>query len=427
MASNTNGSRTGAKVAGTTNGKIHVAVRDNEIVLNDFHETDPEVVALARQADDPEAAMHNAFEVGARAIKLAQVSQDTHVVESAFNEMRGQFDRKLEETLNQVGEATDALFDGDDGVVPQALQGFREELEGMLGDAFDPDSKRSIIGKFDALVRGLRKDEREAVRELLDPGNNTSPLHRLQRDLSKAVREEADSVRKLVGELSEKIAVSEAEDSMFEKTALKGGKFEDSVHALVTELVAPLGDVAEQTGTETGCAGTKKGDEVVTLNPEDTHGCDVRYTLEAKDRGLSMRATFEELDGAMENRDTEVAIAVFSCTEHAPTHLPFSHNGNKAVVVLDKDELDTCGLRLALMWARWMVQRSVAEDSSGVDIVAIQQLVDDAARALNRHATIKRCHSTAAKKISEAVGQVDDLVREVDEALERVRGELDKE
>jgi hypothetical protein len=416
-----------AEAAIATNGKVRVAVRDNEVVLNDFHETDPEVLALAREAEDAEAAMHNAFEVGARAIKLAQVSQDTHVVESAFNEMRGQFDGKLEETLNQLGEATEALFDGEDGAVPQALAGFREEFEGLLGDAFDPDSKRSIIGKFDALVRGLRKDEREAVRELLDPGNDASPLHRLQRDLTKAVRDEAEGMRKLVGELSEKIAVSDAEAEMFEKTALKGADFEDVVHALVTGLVAPFGDAAEQTGTEIGCAGTKKGDEVVTLNPDDTHGCELRYTLETKDRKLSSRATLEELEAAMENRHAEAAIGVFSRIEHAPTHLPFTHNGNKAIVVFDKDELDTCGLRLALMWARWMAQRTTAEDSSGVDVAAIQQLVDDAARALNRHATIKRCHSTAAKKISEAVGQVDDMVRDVNEALERVREELGAE
>src|SRR5438874_2098927 len=106
MASSTNGRAPRTKTVVAQNGKTRVAVHDNEVVLTDFHETDPEVVALACQAEDPEAAMHNAFEVGARAIKLAEVSQDTHIVESAFGELRAQFDEKLEETIRELGEAS---------------------------------------------------------------------------------------------------------------------------------------------------------------------------------------------------------------------------------------------------------------------------------------------------------------------------------
>jgi hypothetical protein len=408
----------------TTNGRVAVSVRDNEVVLNDFHETDPEVFALAHQADHPEAAMHNAIQVGARAIKLAQISQDTHVVEAAFAELRGSFDGKLDDTLRQVGDASAALFDADDGAVPKALDGFRGQLDSLLGETFDPDSKRSVIGKFDDLVRGVRNEDRKAIAELLDPGNDQSPLHRLHRDVTKAVRDEAERTHKLVAELSEKIAVNTAEAGMFEKTALKGSSFEDAVHASVSDLVTPFGDTAEFTGREVGCAGTKKGDEVVTLNVDDTRTSNVRYTLECKDQKVGHKATTDELDAAMRNRDAEVAIAVFSSQANAPTTVPFSYNGDKAIVVFDKHDADPAALRLATMWARWTARRKLADGEREVDVEAIETLLDEAGQALTRHTTIKRCHSVAAKKIDEATSQVSQLIGDVHAVLDRLRDEV---
>jgi hypothetical protein len=407
-----------------TDEQITVLGDGEAIVLRDLLETDPEVVAVVAGADDPEAAVHSCLQVGARAIKLAQVSMDTQVVESAFQGLRGDFDAKLEETLRAVDDATAELLGEEDGALPRALGDFREQFESFLGDAFDADSKRSIIGKFDEMLHELRDEEREAITDLLDPGNDKSPLHRLHRDLSKSFRDEGEATRKLVGELSEKIAVSEAQAEALEKSSLKGRSFEDALHEVLAPLVAPLGDVAEQTGDTTGCAGSKKGDEVVTLNPEDTRGADACYVLEAKDSKLGVKAINEELDGALANRGALAAIAVFGREGQCPTGVPFSYQGNKAIVVLDKDELDTGALQVAALWARWVVRRQLCEDEAEFDVDAIEVLVGDAARALKRHATIKRCHSTAQKKIAEAAGEVEGLVSEVDEALERLRAEL---
>ena len=404
--------------------RLRVSVRDDEVVLNDFHETDPEVLNLARQADDPEAAMHNACQVGARAIKLAQVSQDTHVVETAFHEMEAHFDEKLQNTLGQVSQAADALFGEDDGAVPHALKDFQHELDDLLGGAFDPESKKSIIGKFDQLIHDLGTTERNAMRDLLDPGNESSPLRRLDRDLTKAVRDEADRTRKLVSELSARIAVSEAEADLYDKTAIKGRTFEELLHAHVCRLVVPFGDSAEQTGDETGCAGTKKGDEVVTINRDDTNGAYLRYTLEAKDRKVGLKAIHAELDDSMHNREAGAGIAVFSSQASAPSAVPFSCRSNKAIVVLDKHDPNPYALQLATMWARWVVRRETADDERDVDITAIGGLIDEAAKALARHATIKGCHSTAAKKIAEAGTQVDLLVSELRDVLDRLRAEV---
>ena len=77
-------------------------------------------------------------------------------------------------------------------------------------------------------------------------------------------------------------------------------------------------------------------------------------------------------------------------------------NGDKAIVVLDPDELDTTALRLATMWARWVLRRKLADDERELDVDAVAELVDEASRALSQHATIKGCHTVARKKIDEA-------------------------
>lgn len=403
-----------------------IAIRDNEIVLNAFHETDPEVVELARKADDgdAEAVIHNALQIGARAIRLAQVSVDTMVVESAFDGMSHEFDEKLEELLGEFSETTEGLLDQDDGALPQALKEFRGELEELLDQEFDHDSKTSIIGRFDELMRTQRDGDRDAIRKLLDTGSDDSPLYRLQRDLTKSVRDESETVRALVQEVSEKIAATEAASEMFEKSVFKGETYEELVHDALCQLVTPFGDTAERTGTIAGPGGSKKGDEVVTLNPDDTPGADARYVIEVKARGLSTPKTFEELEGAMENRDAGAGIAVFSNQDNAPSSVPFSYKGDCAIVVLDKDERDPSALRLATMWARWVVRRKLGEEEREVDTEAIEELVEQASKGLAHQARIKRYHTAARKSIDKAGEEVSALVGEVDEALEALRLEL---
>ena len=415
----TNSSPTAAK-------SPRVAVRDNEIVLNAFHETDPEVVELARKAKDgdSETAIHSALQIGARAIKLARVSVDTMVVESAFDGMTTAFDQKLEEVLSDFSQQTDGLLDEEEGALPHALQDFRGQLEALLSEEFDDDSKTSIIGKFDELISTQRDGDREAIRKLLDSGNDESPLYRLQRDLTAQIQNESESLRKLVGEVSEKVAAAAAAGEIMEKTAIKGDSYEDLLHSAIGQLVTPFGDTAERTGTLAGAAGNKRGDEVVTLDVDDTPGTEARYVLEAKDRKLGLQAIFSELAEAMENREAGAAIAVFSSQKRAPSSVPFSYRGDKAIVVLDKDEPDPSALRLATMWARWVVRRKLVEEEREVDTGAIEEQVDNATQALAHYSLIKRHHTTASKSIERAGEAVSELVDEVDQALDRVRAEL---
>jgi len=341
---------------------------------------------------------------------MTRTTTDVQLVETACKEL-------LEEFRN----ALTARFDGQESTVSRLFNGFRGQLEELLGEAFDPDSRRSIIGKFDRVVREIRSEDRERMRQLLDVADERSPLHRLRRDLTEAAHQEAKELRQMIARVQETIAVRGAQTELLDKASIKGRRFEDILHDAVCALVAPYGDLPEQTRDRTGITGGKAGDEVVTLNEEDTGGLEVAYVLEAKTGKLDLRKTLAELDAAMENRNARAAIAVFGRVGNAPTRVPFFSNGDRAIVVLDDDERDIAALHLATMWARWIVRRKLAEGEREVNADAVAELIDEACRALRRHSTIKGCHSAARRKLDEASRHVDDLVGDVDDVIERLR------
>jgi hypothetical protein len=409
-----------------TNGSRPATITTGEdlLVIERFGERDPEVVNLVAAAEDAESAVHRCLQTGARALGLAQVSLDASIVEHAFDGMSQQIGGQLDEAVKQIVGVTDALFDEDDGGVTQSLNGWREDVAKLLGETFDPESKRSVLAKLEGVLDEARERQVEAIRRVVDPDREDSPLGRHRTEIVKVVREGQQSLEKAIQEISEKIAVERAQAELIEKTAGKGFSFEDTVHEAVSEIAAVQGDVAERTGTTTGAAGSKCGDEVVTINPEDTRGIGARYAFELKDRKLGLNAILAELDAAIENREAAAAVAVFARAELSPVAAPFVTFGDRAIVVFDKETLDAGALRLACMWARWVARRELGDDGAGLDIARIESLIEGARRALDRVSNVRRCHTTAVRKIEEASGQVGDMAREFESALDALAAEI---
>jgi hypothetical protein len=93
-------------------------------------------------------------------------------------------------------------------------------------------------------------------------------------------------------------------------------------------------------------------------------------------------------------------------------------------VVFDRNDLDDRALRLACLWARWVVRRQLHDGPIGPDLDLMAAAIDRARRALGRAASIRRAHSTAANAVAEAAGQVDELICEIDDALRSLTQEL---
>jgi hypothetical protein len=405
-------------------GKPAAWIEGDTLVLDNFRERDPQVLALVRDAEDLETAVHHCLEIGSRALTSAKATIDVAVVETAFGEMTSMFSRGIESFAGELETKTKELLDGEDGALPRSLVAFRTELEELLDGTFDPDSRSSALAKLDDVMQRVAADQVKAMRRLIDPENEESPLSRYRSEIVKSVRDETSKVQKAVQELATQLAVEEAKAEVFELTAKKGFTFEEELEiALVKNVCGPLGDVAERVGGTAGARG-KKGDFTVALNPDDTAGQDVSYVIEAKNQKLTLRDTLRELDQAIANRGSLAGIAVFAKTQQCPGAGPFQYYGNRAVVVFDPSDRDDLALRLACSWARWVARRQLGTGVDKVDLERIGALIDDARQALRLHGTISTALKTSKTKIDHALGHVADLVVGVETALAGITNEI---
>ena len=399
-------------------GVGRVLVTDGVVYVRELDESDDEVVRVVADADDPVAAVGHCLRVGARALRAAHVSVDVNVIERSFSELESRFEAKVTDAVDEIARASAGLLDAEDGALTGTLSSFHTELSQLLGDTFDADSKSSVLSNIESLVLCTMKG-------LITPEIADSPIGRLKAELVDTMQREVGEIADEVRRVTDHLGILDATEEVYEQTTAKGFDYEDLVDECVATLAAGYGDLAEVTAKQSGSRASQVGDEVVTLNRDDTHGTEARFVLEVKNRPLNMRKTMAELEEALCNRDALAAIAVFRSQEQAPTAVPFAHFDDKAIAVLDPDDEDESALRLAYMWARWTVRKGLAvSEEAEVDLERVRCLLDDAARALERHTAIKRFHTQAKKSIDQAADQVRDLVGEVHETLDSLEAEL---
>ncbi|MDP9280021.1 MAG: hypothetical protein M3P00_11440 [Gemmatimonadota bacterium] len=405
-----------------SDGAPTARIEGDALVLDGFHEHDAQVVALAENAENIDALVHDCLAVGARALTAAQATTDVAVVEKAFGDMTDSFSRGLEEFSEEFAAKTKELLDEEQGALPRSLGEFKSEIEELLDGTFDPESKVSALAKLEEVMRKASADQVRAVRSLIDPENEDSPLGRYRTEIVKSVEKETSKLQAAFEELRSQIAVDEAKAEMFELTTKKGFTFEEELESRLIGICQPCGDVAERVGGTPGARG-KKGDFVIRINPDDVAGQDVCFTVEAKNRRMPLRDILKELDACMANRDASASVAVFAKQEQCPGDSPFQAYGNRAVVVYDVEEGELA-LRLALAWGRWVVRRQLSAVADAVDLDRIGSLIESARQALRTQSTIDRALTTSANKITEAKGHLASLVADVEAALASVEREI---
>ena len=161
----------------------------------------------------------------------------------------------------------------------------------LLGSYFDGDASRLAL--------------------LLDPTRMHSPLHQFRSEVS-------EGFTRLHDRLTAIEAAAGARASERAKSTAKGADFEDLLEAMLGDVARGSGDLVDRTGTEAGdVIRSKKGDFVLTVNPTQTAGSELRIVVEAKDRAMSGRQMRDEIREAKTNRGAAVGLVVFT-----PTHAP---------------------------------------------------------------------------------------------------------
>jgi hypothetical protein len=360
-----------------------------------------------RDPEDRPVLVERALRVGLSAIASVGVTVNVDAVRAEFQGLLRQTEAANEKAAAALDQVLRANFADGEGRLPRTLEKFlgdRGQLRGFVDELFDEGKRDSAIGRMKVLLGSYFDGDASRLAQLLDPTRLGSPLHQFRVEI-------AEGFAKLNERLAALEAAGAARAAERSKSTAKGSDFEDVLDSLLGEVARGSGDMLERTGTETGASiGSKKGDFVLTLNPEATAGAELRVVVECKDRYLSNRATRDELREAKANRDAAVALVVFTPT-HAPAGIaPFDVRAGDVYCVVDPAAPEAATLEASVRLARLLAIQTLRERDVEVDAAAVAEALRGVREQLE---TIR-----ALKQTLTSIGT---SARDVNAGLDRLR------
>jgi hypothetical protein len=386
-----------------------VRVDDDRIVIDRLVVVDSSLAAALAEREPAErpGVVERALRIGLLAIGDAGVTVNVDVV-------RAEFEKLLDRTAQANDRATAALeetlranFADGDGRLPRTMERFlgdRGALRAFVNELFDESKRDSAIGRISTLLGSYFDGDASKLARLLDPTRLGSPMHQFRQEMSEGFSRIAERLTAIE-------AASRARTDERARGTAKGTDFEDHVEGLLGEIARGACDVVERTTTIAGAvAGSKKGDFVLTVDPRLARGADLRVVVETKDRSLSARVMREELRDARANRDSAVAVIVFTPGAAPVGIAPFTLLGDDVLCVVDPASDDRAALEGAIRLARLLAVRTLTERSVEID-----------AQALGRALTGIREELDAVRSMKTQLTSVRNLAQQVTDSLDGVR------
>ncbi len=351
-----------------------VRIDGDAIVVERLRVTDRTLAAFVgeRSPEEQPELLERALRIGLLALQDAGTSLDVEFV-------RREFDALVERSTNLNERAADALdqvlrqnFADQDGRLPRTLERFlgdRGQLNRLIVDLFDETKRDSAIGRIRTLLGSYFDGDASRLAQLLDPTRLGSPLHQFRTEVTQAFE-------KLNDRLTAIEAASAARAGERAKSSAKGADFEDLLEQLLNDTVAATGDVVDRTADATGdVIRSRKGDFLLTIDPQACGGADLRVVIEAKDRQLSWRQIRDELSEAKRNRGAAVALGIFT-PAHAPAAVaPFDVRFGHIFCVIDPSDPDPAVLNAALRLCRLHALAALAERTVEIDVARVMAAV----------------------------------------------------
>jgi hypothetical protein len=348
-----------------------IRVDGDRIVVERLVVRDPSLAAILadREPADRPALVERALKIGLMALQDASLTVDVDLVRDEFEKLlhaSEQANVRAAEALDQVLRSN---FADGDGRLPRTLEKFlgdRGQLRTFVGELFDETKRDSAIGRMRTLLGTYFDGDASKLALLLDPTRQHSPMHQFRSEVTAGFE-------KLHERLTAIEAAAAARGAERARSAAKGADFEDVLESMLAEIARGGGDLVDRTGGEAGeVLRSKKGDFVISVNPERTGGADLRVVIEAKDRAISVRSIREELREAKQNRAAAIGLVVFS-PSHAPAGIaPFDVRAGDVYCVVDPVEPDPAILEAAVRLAKLLAIASLREVEAEVDVEAVR-------------------------------------------------------
>ncbi len=358
-------------------------------------------------------------ETVAKAIEIGARVLDSEVTAANVDYVRAEFERHSSVLRERMTKAIEA---GD------------QALAERIALSFDASRDGSVQQEIEAMVSEALADERQSLLKLFKTEDGVNPLFDFKDAMVRVYKElrsgqQADGVenRKVIAQLKQEIVELkeriDAERRVAESEAVgtrKGRNFEDRVHDAIDRIGSSRGDSAHHVGDERGAGGSKKGDTVVELGAAEG-ACLGRIVFEAKDEKLSKNRAWEELNGALAERDADFAILVVAGEENVPSGREqlVEYEGNKLIIAVDPELPNDLGLDLAYRYARLRVLMT-RDHSLEVDAAGVRDAAEAARSALKRAQSVRLALTNIDKSTKTARDGIEGIVADVEAELLRI-------
>jgi len=395
-----------------------------------------------------------ALVLGAKALALTAQTTETRALERMLKDVGD----KTAEATRRAGEATavatrsatetvvkaaadakKAITDADEVTrkhLAEAVASTKKDLLAETRRLFGGDNPellerlQPVLDKFSA---ALEKQVQTGTSELLakatkqlDPSDPASPMAKhaaalaeQQERFTKQIEKGQTDLSAKVDALSTALKVQDAKSSLAKVTPIKGGSFEDQIHALMNDIAAGLGDEYEDTTTKTGLVPrSKKGDGLLTVT-----GQGARVVVEMTD---SARTNWGEyFDEAERNRCASASLGVVRRADQNRGHSIRVLGQRRVVIAFDPDEDDAEVLRTVALLLR-TVAIAAAVRTGEAEIDTAEEKIGEAVAQLDKIDAIKKTAGSiqkgAAKIESECTSITTGIRRLLDQALVSLAG-----
>jgi hypothetical protein len=354
------------------------------------------------------AELRRALELGTHAIETIGASTTLRMVEAEIAGMSTDLSGKLLELLTtERGQSHTALRD--------LLEDHRTRIATSLNKYLDPESNSSLPVALERQIEQGAQDLYGRVQTLLGEGNG-SPLGRLEERLTKEIDSATAAIIEQVG----------ARRALLTKSALAGRPYEDCLEEQLLTLARPLGDTVVRCADTLGQARRKCGDLLITVNPNQVRGQELRIVVEAKRRAQGS-SPFSEADIrnslslARRNRAADAGLFVVENSAVLPLGLGFQELGSTDIAVAFEPESGDVALAVAMRLLRWSIITSATPTSdTQLDREAAKEVIADLRQRMATIQGVQGHQQAAINSVTKASAGVKDLEDAILSGLRRL-------
>lgn len=392
----------------------------------------------AEAGHSPARTVTDAIEIGSRVLDREDIAADVDYVRSEFERAAAELSTGFGDQARAVTEALqkglDQVFDSDAGLMARTLEGHSEEIGEQIAHHFGQERSTAVQHQIKETVSKLVEERLQGLVRHFASDDAANPFADVKRGIIQAVGESTRRQEQRVQALAESLQRVETEIVRIAEQAgakrelaeaeeagtRKGRSFEERVHAAIERIAVARGDAAFHVGDEPGKGGSKKGDTVVEIDGATGTGV-ARIVFEAKDKKLSKKSAWDELNGAMAEREADFGILVVAGEDHIPSGREQLHEyeGNKVIVAVDAEDPEGLGLELAYRYARCRLILKLEGDME-MDAPAVRDAASEALSALRQGQSIKLALKKAETGVDEARTGLEQMAAEVRLRLERI-------